>query len=370
VIALDVLTGAIRGDAIEWPPGGRAQDETALVDAAIHHSVESLLVWQLRRAGTFDRWPERIRTPLAEVALQELVVESSRESEVRRVVSALAEVGVPSLLLKGAALAYSHYPQPWLRPRNDTDLLVRKSDMPAARRVMTTLGYELANTLEGEFVGHQEAYARIDRLGLRHIVEVHWKTNNRPLFADLFGFDELWADAVAVPAHGDHARAPDDAHALILACLHPVSHHRNSDNLLWSYDIHLLASRLAAAEFERVAGIARRKQVAAICAGGLARAAAAFHTPVPAEIMAALDVQGEASAIYLGRAPWRGDVRLSDLRTLPGVRAKLQLIREVALPSSAYILKEYDASSRLLIPALHVYRLARGTWRLLRRFAQ
>jgi len=47
----------------------------------------------------------------------------ARVVELREVLAALAGAGLPVLLLKGAALAYTLYPEPHLRDRSDTDLL-------------------------------------------------------------------------------------------------------------------------------------------------------------------------------------------------------------------------------------------------------
>ncbi len=365
-----MVAAVIRGDIVEWPGAGDPQREDEFLAAAIAHSVEPLIVWQLRRSRVFDRWPERLREPLAQAAREETLLEIGREGEVRRVVGALTHAGVPCLLIKGAALGYSRYPEPWLRPRHDSDVLIRTQDAAAAGGILTDLGYEQPTALVGEFISQQRCFVKTDRLGVRHVFDVHWKISNRAVFADLLSFEELWARAIAVPALGDCARAPADVHALILACLHPAAHHSNMENLVWCYDIHLLASGLGPAEYDEFATIVRNKKVAAICASGLRRAADRFHTAVPPRTMAELAVRGEASAAYLGGSAWRGDVRLADFKALPSWRSKLQMIREVTLPSADYMLKEYDMSNRVLIPALYVHRLTRGTWRLLRRFAQ
>ena len=48
------------------------------------------------------------------------------------------------LLLKGAALAYTLYPEPHLRERCDTDLLLpSREDAERAGRVLQTLSYTL-----------------------------------------------------------------------------------------------------------------------------------------------------------------------------------------------------------------------------------
>ena len=369
--ALDAIGAVVRGDLTDWPDASTPSFEAEFLAAAIEHSVEALIVWQLRRAGTFTRWPDSIREPLDRILREEVLLEVGREGELGRVVAGLHAAGVPCLLLKGAALAYSRYPEPWLRPRNDNDLLVQTADADAAGRVLTALGYEAGNVLLGEFVSYQAPYYKVDALGLRHAVDLHWKISNRPALADILSFDELSTDAIDVPALGAAARAPGDVRALLLACMHPVIHHHNSDNLLWSYDIHLLASRLGPAGFDALVTLARDRQLAAICASGLTRAVRHFHTAVPPSAMEQLEAAiNEAPAAYLGRGPWRGDVRLSDLKSLVGWRARLRLIREVAFPSGDFMLREYRRTNRLLLPALHAHRLARGSWRLLRRFGQ
>ena len=66
-----------------------------------------------------------------------------RAAELRAVLEALARQGLPVLLLKGAALAYTLYPEPHLRNRCDADLLLPSRDeAECAGRVLQTLGYQ------------------------------------------------------------------------------------------------------------------------------------------------------------------------------------------------------------------------------------
>ena len=369
--AKELVAAVVRGDVVDWPGANRGPSEEQFLRAVSEHSVAALVVWRLRQASTFRGWPDSIRASLSQIVREEVLLEMAREGELQRLIATLGDAGVPSLLIKGVALAYSRYPQPWLRPRMDNDLLIRRSDLPAAGRILMELGYEQSNVLAGELVSHQTLYIKVDPVdsrGLEHVVDLHWQISNRPLLATVLSFDELWRGAVAVPALGAAAWAPGNVHALLLACVHPVAHHGNSDRLLWCYDIHVLASCLGEAEFDAFTSLACDKQVAAICASGLRRASQYFHTAVPSIVMERLAAaSGEASASYLGPQTWRGDVRLADLRTLVGWRAKLQFIREVGLPSAEYMRKAYGVSNSLSIPALHAYRLTRGTWRLLRR---
>ena len=48
----------------------------------------------------------------------------ARTRELVRVAGALEGAGCRPIVFKGAALAHTHYRQPWLRPRLDVDVLV------------------------------------------------------------------------------------------------------------------------------------------------------------------------------------------------------------------------------------------------------
>ena len=127
----------------------------------------------------------------------------------------------------------------------DTDLLVRKADMPSVTRVMRTLGYSRSNRTSGDLVMPQSQFVKDNRGGLVQVYDVHWKMALPILFADVLSFEEVLARAVDVPALGGRARALGRVDALLLACIHRVAHHRCDDRLLWLYDIHLLANDLA-----------------------------------------------------------------------------------------------------------------------------
>src|SRR5262249_37883793 len=153
-------------------------------------------------------------------------------------------------------------------------------------------------------------------------------TSNRPGFTGMFSYEELAANAVRLD--GLDGNVPDDVAALLLACVHRVAHHRNDRSLLWVYDIHLLFNRLDEPGRERFARMARAKRIASICAAGLKEAVVALGTIVPTAIEDRLRVAGEPSAALLGERPWRGDIRLSDLTRLEGVRARVKFVKEVA----------------------------------------
>src|SRR5439155_27149448 len=64
--------------------------------------------------------------------------------------------------------AYSIYPSPALRPRNDVDFIIREDDAAETRRLLEQLGYEPALNVPGPLVRSPFHYVRTDTHGLLH----------------------------------------------------------------------------------------------------------------------------------------------------------------------------------------------------------
>ena len=283
----------------------------------------------------------------------------------------LAAEDICPILLKGTALAYSLYDSPASRPRFDTDLLIRRNQVDAVRRVMAGSGYTAPTHCDGELLFCQFPLKKTDAFGLTHVFDVHWKISTQSVFADLLAFDEIAAAAMDLPALGAYARTAGPLHALLLACIHPVMHHRNVESPIWIYDVHLLASRLSEREFDSFAEIAVAKQVAVICAHQLTAARRWFGTHIPDSVMLRLGTvdAGEPSAAYLQpNRRWRDEL-ISNIRGLSRWRDRLRLLREVTLPGPTYMLKAYglvpSSPAAALLPVLYLHRLAAGGWKLL-----
>ena len=343
--------------------GGDA-DPSVVAAVAEHHGVGALL-WEATAEAMPDVHAALEATVRAAIAREVFV-----QRELRAVTAALAAEGLPALLLKGTALAYSAYPQPWLRPRTDTDLLVRHEDVTAVSRVLgTILGYERTNAVtSGTLVSHQWVFERSDAHGVHHVLDVHWKIVNPHMLADALTFDDLWAARVSVPPLGIDARAPVPAAALALACIHRIAHHHGHDRLVWLYDIHLLASSFDASGWEMFADLASDRGVAAICLDGLQATREAFGTEVPAALTGRLQSAAarEPSRRFVMNGFNRRGVLLSDLAVLPAWSDRLRLLREHAFPPAAFIRRRYGVTSPVWLPALYLHRLVTGAYKWVR----
>jgi hypothetical protein len=357
----DAIVAVIRGAAVNWTDVHDSPD--ALAVAAETHELGPLLYYRLRRVRECD-WPVPLIERLGRAARAEAVVEATRRAELASSLEALARVDVHPVLIKGTALAYTVYDNASARPRCDTDVLVARDQVDRAREVLFALGYEPSVCCDGELVLRQFEMHKIDRLGVEHTLDVHWCVSTQTVFADMLSYDELFAGAIAVPPLGSFARAAGLTHALLLACVHPVMHHRNERRAIWMYDIHLLASLFSCANWQAFARLAIERKVAAVVASALRSARGVWGTSLPDGLVATLAaVADEPSAEYLAvTRTWRHEF-VANVSHLPTWRDRLRLLREIAFPSPTYIFRAYQVDGSIrsaFLPAFYVHRLALG----------
>ena len=343
-----------------------------LVKTAFHHNLHLILFDTLKKSSQWSRWPLYLRERLEKEAATASVMDLIREQELRRVLVHLDEHGIPPLLLKGVPLAYTLYRSPALRPRADTDLFIRESDVQSVARILSELGYSGVDAQTDELTSYQCTYQRRDSFGANHSLDVHWKVNNAQIFAKIFTFDELSTDAVALPSLASCARGLGVTHALLLACMHRFAHAHApfyvdgnevyaGDHLRWVYDIHLLCAALTSGRWFEFTTLARTKGIAEFCVDGLNAARKAFDTQIPAEAMdslqtAARDETASAERLKASGAVWF----FANLRAVPGLRQRIALIKQTAFPPLAYMMDKYQTKSRVALSFLYAYRGVKG----------
>ena len=354
-----LIVPALRHEAVPWPDAPVDGLEAALVDAAASHGVTALLATM----PAIERWPDGVRATLVRARRGEAAAEAIRQQDLIHLLAELRRAGIQALLMKGALMAYTHYPSPWLRPRLDTDLLVSPADRSHADDVLRGLGFRPGTHYDGNFVTHQFRYERPSQFEFNDVVDLHWKIANPHVFADAFTFEELANDAISVPALGPEARGLSAPHAFVLACVHRVAHHDSSERLIWLYDIHLLASAMDPAAGEKVEHLAQVKQLRSVCAHGLAQARARFVTSGHGEWIDRLQntaAPDEPTAAFLRTDLKKIDVLVSDLRILDSWGQRIALIREHLFPPVAYMRQAYGVTNPVLLPFTYVIRAITG----------
>jgi hypothetical protein len=361
---LDTIIAIVRGDAPPWPEPRGPAPARALLEVARDHGVHLLIARRLR-GPAFSLWPDAVRAQFDRDLRLAVVVEEARRAEIERILEALARAGASPLLFKGTPLAYTHYPDPWLRPRVDVDVLVAEADRGIATRALEARGYARAPLVDGGLVMRQAEFVKILPSGLQHTIDLHWRIGNPHAVADLLSFEELQARAMPVPALGPSARALGAEHALLVAAVHHVAHHVTGPRLIWRYDVHLLASAMNADVLRSWARRAVELRAGRVCEHELSRAREIFGTRLAVaesdlgSIFAAAD-RDEPSAQYLTRPGSRASRLLGELRLLPTWRARAQLLGQHLFPSPTYMRQRYGRSHPLILPALYAHRIVTG----------
>lgn len=362
---LEVLCRLVRGNEA-FAPGAEEWETKNLLEIGITQRVHLLITHRLQESGVFDRCPLAVREFLHAAVRVAALDDRAHAVELRGVLDRLAQANVHPILLKGISLAYTCYQRPYLRPHLDLDLLIRRQDLPTIRQVMEEARYSRPNQIEGDCIQHQCSYEKVGPAGINHAFDFHWRLANPELFADLPSFEDSERLAVAIPALGKNARGLGDVHALFLACVHQVAHHRATE-LLWLYDIHLLAQRLTGVGWQEFEDLAAMTATRAVCNHGLGLAIEVYQTRVPEPVVAMLSkARNEASAAFLRGGLREVDIQFMNFRNLRGWRARCRLVRQNLFPASSYVLKAYNVANRAWLPALYVHRIVSGVPRWFR----
>lgn len=350
-----LICSILRGDSDGWPVAGEwsASDFFA---TCRENGVTSVVYACLQQSGNLREYPEELRDKLKRHFLQAAAVELSRTVELGRVLGECTVAGIFPLLLKGAALSYTHYPSPGLRERCDSDLFFGPRDIEPFLRVMARMGYAVAYPV---YKSHQFTCIR-PHSGFPGSLDVHWRISNRARFARVLDFSEASARSLPLPQLPG-ARVLASADALLLACIHLAGNpHHDPSRLIWIYDLHLLATAMEPDELLRFAKLAVAKQVQVVCLDALEKSRQCFATSIPAAVL-------ELLATPVGRMTFVGKLAQSnlglvwnDLLVLPQWRQKLALLHELFIPPRAHMEDLYGKTGWGWLPWLYVRHIVGG----------
>ncbi len=230
--------------------------------AMAHHGVAALL----QAAGVRNRTVER--AVLLQRASAERWLQAHRELQKRCVT-------VPMTVFKGFALSHRHYPEAWMRPHADIDVLIDKSNLPALQQALTALGYQRNIARSGALVSQQVSYLLHTPNQPDLTFDVHWEINNRPAIYRQFPRAELDTQTVHLP-DGSAILTLSDAQAFILAAFHRSAHHRADRKHIWLYDLALLWLRMTAQQRQAMRAEAQQKNQTEVVESALQQINALF----------------------------------------------------------------------------------------------
>ena len=346
----------ICGQQTSWPFGS-LMPSAELVAAAQHEGIVALVGWQLKQAASESTnaqtkdavaIPTYIIKAFTTAAREEALISLVIEAESRRVLDLMAKAGIPGILLKGSALAYWAYAQPHLRACSDVDLLLPSREVAEQLSAqLTASGFERAET-SGELVAYELLCRRLVPGDWHVDIDIHWRLANSPLFADVFTFDELMADSVALPNLAPNARGLGPVHALMHACVHRALNLSIGvgDKLKWQYDLELVRAKFTPSDWRRLVDISIRKGLAGVVLDAIENAAQTFKSQLPCEWIAALASAAKTELLDVRHlSDWRYMQRMT-FKSLPTAFLKLRWLWQRLFPSLDYLRYLYGTQHR------------------------
>jgi hypothetical protein len=310
-----------------------------------------------------EHWPASFRECTEPEAKRQIFIEDSRFEALRRFSQSMAELGIPFLLMKGSALAYQIYPEPWLRPRLDTDVLFPSEDSNRIIEGLTSLGYQRSAGPK-EIIRKQFTFTSPAVKGLfPHHFDLHTEVLNPRFFRELWSFAELEERSEVLP--GSNVKTFGYEDAIALAALHRVVHHHNDESPLWLYDIHLLAKKLGEEGLHSAIERAAKGGYQKILITSLRQASELFGNALPPSVVALRVRKGEASALFLRpqRKFWHD--MLLDLWIARGER--WTYLAAHLFPPFELLREKYPNATQRTLPFFYLLRILSGAKRLFSR---
>jgi hypothetical protein len=281
---------------------------------------------------------------------------------------ALADAGVDSMLIKGAATARLLYRDGAPRHYSDGDLLVRRADVAQAEAVLERQGFGRAYD-EESCVPADQLHAHLwlrrrDRAG----IDLHWTLMGVGASPDAT-FDELWSEAGREHIGGRELAVPSPGATVLLATFQLLAHGREH-GAKRRVDVERALTHMDLETWHDAARIARSLDGAATFGAGLRLATGghemAERLGLPDDKLAR-NLADQSSGIYAAR--W-----FDRVASAPGLRGKVRLLLWLVFPPRSYLVFVHPSARRgglrlALIYALRPLRLlARApgviaTWR-------
>jgi hypothetical protein len=196
-----------------------------LLETAQEHGLMPLLYWNLN-ATCPEAVPKTAFNQLRDRFRKNAQRNVFWTGELLRLLNLFEMHGISAVPFKGPSLAASIYGNLALRQFADLDILVHKQDVPRAKELLASVGYQpeywLTHTQEVAFLQyyHELSFTR-DAVGIR--VELHWDVAER-FFSFPLKPERLWERLEPTSLAGKEVLALSPEDLLLILCMHGTKH--------------------------------------------------------------------------------------------------------------------------------------------------
>lgn len=351
-----------------WPPEWThdAISEVMAARARFH----GIAVFLAQAFADFSGWPasvvDRLREEMRLAALWE---ELHREAIVD-MIDRLAAAGIETMVMKGTALAYLQYPDPAVRRRGDTDLLIHPRDLAATRQHLGRAGFRRRDDPHGLYF--QETWLIDCGAEIVHSIDLHWAPADRPVLQRVLQSVHFWQNRQPVPRLSPHAWAPEPIVLLLHGAVNQAWHvargfNVDDDNvvggrrLIWSLDYALLTRDFTTGQWEDIAAFCEAHDAAAILITALRGVHEDLGFALPDDIMARLERAAAGSPTYhYITQPGRISDFTADFAAASSTAVRLRMLESIAFAPRIHLLRKYPHLSHWPTILLQLRRYAEG----------
>ncbi len=207
-----------------------------VLESALSQGIAPLLYNNLKKIRSSHFVPKKIMDKLKKAHYANVARNMYHYEELKSILEAFSGKGVKVIVLKGAALDKIVYGDIGLRTFGDLDLLVKKEDLPYAKKIMSDLEYvSTSGKMSEEWRRmnhfHLQPYIQPDK---NIVVEIHWHITRDSFHINI---DEWWDMAKVIKIDNCQALILSPEDMLIHLCLHLFNHGYNKITLRGLCDI-------------------------------------------------------------------------------------------------------------------------------------
>jgi hypothetical protein len=293
-------------------------------------------------------------TVLRTAALREQLRTKTYYDICGRVLSTLARNAVPAILLQGAALAKTVYPDPALRHSHRLDLLIERRHINQLVGLLAPLGFSRSSTTL-RHGGHD--FEIIHESGLP--LAVHHELFEIPFYNT--AVRDLYSRAVPAAINGIRTQVLSPADALLHAC-GEATYSVRQESWWWVLDSWFIVNRCRDLDWDLLLDTSKRTHLALPLSVMLTYLAEELDCPFPADFLHRLSavackvpsIDRELALFGARQSPRCGFRRL--IRDTGNWRGRLYVIKWMLLPSASYTVWENQLPHLWLLPVQYLYR--------------
>lgn len=385
LLAIASMLRELDGNDASSKPGASIQDSiigasftkeewNTLVQLANEEGVAPLLYMFCLKAECKEI-PDNYFQTLAQAYYATAASNSVLIDELTRILEVLGRVEIPVILLKGADLAHTLYPDVAMRPMADLDLLVPYACFEQVLHILEDqLGYHSQLIETALNIQRLVAYHRHLSGGPRGLVnvEVHWNLVSSEQSWYAVPVDWFWehSQPINYPGIGesDGIRKLDlEANLLYLTSHAMLQHGVKQCLMIWLYDIHAFISAYKdSIDWKQLTDEAGKLGWSCVLAAGLRQSEKYFGTQLPEDLLVTLDVASEPQLANLVdfKSRFSGTRSIYDWYAMMSLRwpDRLRFASALLFPGREYILKRYQPKPNWLWFVYYPYRWMRVIW--------